>query len=155
MFISTVIFFLFSYLHNLSSPCRELQVLNSTRLFHGRSQVGHSQKNLAMRYTCITWCRTCNLVVPSLSPPPCHSLALFSVAPSSTQWLCCVNDQLVCLLPVEIFKHSMFVSVIVKYYRLAIALYINSVLLLILRSSLIIPSISIAICCFVTVFNEN
>lgn len=28
-------------------------------------------------------------------------------------------SQLVCLLPVEIFKHSMFVSVIVKYYRIA------------------------------------
>ena len=45
---------------------------------------------------------TCNLVVPGSSPPPCHSLDLFSVAPSSTPWLRFVNNQLVCLLPVGI-----------------------------------------------------
>ena len=41
-------------------------------------------------------CWTCNLVVLSSSPPPCHSLELFLVAPSSTPWLCTVNSQLVC-----------------------------------------------------------
>ena len=55
-------------------------------------------------------CWTCNLVVLSSSPPPCHSLELFLVAPSSTPWLCSVNSQLVCLLPVGIFEHLMFIS---------------------------------------------
>ena len=58
-------------------------------------------------------CWTCNLVVLSSSPPPCHSLELFLVAPSSTPWLCSVNSQLVCLLPVGIFEHLMFISVCV------------------------------------------
>ena len=58
-------------------------------------------------------CWTCNLVVLSSSPPPCHSLELFLVAPSSTLWLCSVNSQLVCLLPVGIFEHLMFISVCV------------------------------------------
>ena len=58
-------------------------------------------------------CWTCNLVVLSSSPPPCHSLELFLVAPSSTPWLCNVNSQLVCLLPVGIFEHLMFISVCV------------------------------------------
>ena len=53
--------------------------------------------------------RTCNLVVPGSSPPPCHPLNLFLVALSSTSWLHCVNSKLVCLLPVEIFKHFMFI----------------------------------------------
>ena len=52
---------------------------------------------------------TCNLVVPGSSPSPCYSLDLFSVAPSSTPWLRFVNSQLVCLLPVGIFNHFMFV----------------------------------------------
>ena len=56
-------------------------------------------------------CWTCNLVVLSSSPPPCHSLELFLVAPSSTPWLCSVNSQLVCLLPVGIFEHLMFVCI--------------------------------------------
>ena len=82
-------------------------------------------------------------MAPGSSPPPCHSLAWFSVAPNSTPQLCCVNSQLVRLLPVGIFKHFMFISVIVKYSRIAmeIALYMNSVLLLLLSSTLIISSI--------------
>ena len=52
---------------------------------------------------------TSNLVVPGSSPPPCYSLDLFSVAPSSTPWLQFVNSQLVCLQPVGIFKHFMFI----------------------------------------------
>ena len=52
---------------------------------------------------------TCNLVVPGSSPPPCNSLDLFSVAPSSTPWLRFVNSQLVWLLPVGIFNHFMFI----------------------------------------------
>ena len=44
--------------------------------------------------------RTCNPEVPGSSPPSCHSLDLFSVAPSSTPWLRSVNSQLDCLLPV-------------------------------------------------------
>ena len=34
---------------------------------------------------------------------------MFSVAPSSTPWLRCVNRQLVCLPPVVIFKHFVFI----------------------------------------------
>ena len=56
---------------------------------------------------------TCNLVVPGSSPSPCHSLDLFSVAPISTSWLRCVNSQLVCLLPVGIFKHFLFISLFI------------------------------------------
>ena len=54
-------------------------------------------------------CWTCNLVVPGSSPPLCNSLDLFSVAPNSTPWLRFVNSQLVCLLPVGIFNHFMFI----------------------------------------------
>ena len=54
-------------------------------------------------------CWACNLVVPGSSPPPCYSLDLFLVAPSSAPWLYFVNNQLVCLLPVGIFNHSMFI----------------------------------------------
>ena len=71
-------------------------------------------------------CWTCNRVVPGSSPPPpCSSQDLFSVNPSSIPLLCCVNSQLVCLLLVGIFKHSMFISVIVKHYWMVIeiALY--------------------------------
>ena len=41
---------------------------------------------------------TCNLVVPGSSLLPCHLLDYFSVVPSSTPRLRCVNSQLVCLL---------------------------------------------------------
>ena len=51
----------------------------------------------------------CNLMVPGSSPPPCNSLDLFSVVPSSTPWQRFVNSQLVCLLPVGIFNHFMFI----------------------------------------------
>ena len=50
---------------------------------------------------------TCNLVVPGSSPSPCYSLDLFLVSPS---WLRFVNSQLVCLLPVGIFNHFMFIG---------------------------------------------
>ena len=63
---------------------------------------------------------TCNLVVPGSSPPPCPSLDLLSVATSSTLQLRCVNSQLVCLLPVGIFKHFMFISDIEKRYWIVI-----------------------------------
>ena len=53
---------------------------------------------------------TCNLVVPGSSPSPCcYSLDLFSVAPSTTPWLRFVYSRLVCLLPVGIFNHFMFI----------------------------------------------
>ena len=60
----------------------------------------------------LTWCLgrwTCNLVVPGSSLLPCHLLDYFSVVPSSTPRLRCVNSQLVCLLPIGIFKRFMFV----------------------------------------------
>ena len=63
---------------------------------------------------------SCNLVVSGSSPPPCHSLDFSPVAPSSISRLRQVNSQLVCLLSVEIFKHSMFNSVNVKRYSIAI-----------------------------------
>ena len=68
------------------------------------------------------WLRwwSCNLVVSGSSPPPCHSLDFSPVAPSSISRLRWVNSQLVCLLSVEIFKHSMFNSVNVKRYSIAI-----------------------------------
>ena len=50
-----------------------------------------------------------NLVVPGSSPPPCKSFDLFLVGPSSTPWLRFVNSLLVCLPPVGIFKHLMFI----------------------------------------------
>ena len=37
----------------------------------------------------------CTPVLPASSAPPCNSLNLFSVAPSSTPWLGSVNSQLV------------------------------------------------------------
>ena len=48
---------------------------------------------------------TCNLVVPASSLLPCRLLGYYSVVPSSTPRLRCVNSQLVCLLPIGIFKH--------------------------------------------------
>ena len=63
---------------------------------------------------------SCNLVVSGSSPPPCHSLDFSPVAPSSISRLRWVNSQLVSLLSVEIFKHSMFNSVNVKRYSIAI-----------------------------------
>ena len=49
-----------------------------------------------------------NLQVPGPSPKPCHSLGLFSVAPSSTPWVRFVYGQLVCLLSFGIFKHYVY-----------------------------------------------
>ena len=65
-------------------------------------------------------CWTCNLGIPGSSPPPCSSQDLFLVNSSSIPLLRCVKSQLVCLLPVGIFKHSMFISVIVKHYWMVI-----------------------------------
>ena len=65
-------------------------------------------------------CWTCKLVVPGSSPLPCHYWIFFSVASSSTPRLHCENSKLLCLLPVGIFKHFVFISVIVKRYCLAI-----------------------------------
>ena len=53
-------------------------------------------------------------MIPGSIPPPCHSLDLFSVALLSTLRLRCVNSQLVCLLPIGIFKHFMLTSVICR-----------------------------------------
>ena len=50
------------------------------------------------------------------SVPGCHSLDLFLVTLSSTPHLHCVAAKLDCLLQVGIFKHLMFISVIVKCY---------------------------------------
>ena len=50
------------------------------------------------------------------SVPGCHSLDLFLVTLSSTPHLHCVAAKLDCLLWVGIFKHLMFISVIVKCY---------------------------------------
>ena len=72
----------------------------------------HWNDKMKRQQGCWTW----NLVVPGSSPPPCHWLDLFWVALSSTPLLCCVNSQLVCHPPVGVFKHFMFISVIVKCY---------------------------------------
>ena len=67
---------------------------------------------------------TCNLEIPGSNPPPCHSLDLFSVIPISTSWLGCVNSQLVCLLPVGIFKHFLFIFIVKRnWIAIEIALY--------------------------------
>ena len=71
----------------------------------------HCSGGILLRgYMLWRWCGHCNLVVPGSSPLPCYSLDLFLVAPSSTPWLHFVSSQLVCLLPVGIFNHFMFVS---------------------------------------------
>ena len=48
-----------------------------------------------------------------------------SVAPSSTPWLHCVNNQLVSLLPVRIFKQSMFISVILQHYWIVVEIVLQ------------------------------
>ena len=45
-----------------------------------------------------------------VSPPPCYALDLFSVALSSTPWPHFAISQLVCLLPVGIFKHFVYLQ---------------------------------------------
>ena len=52
---------------------------------------------------------TCNLVVLDSSPPPYHSLDLFSVTPVSTTQLCCVNKPTVLSPASWDFKHFMFI----------------------------------------------
>ena len=62
----------------------------------------------------VPMCSICLRVLNSLSggPPSCYSLDLFSVTPISTPWLHFVNSQLVCLLPVGIFKCFMLPRII-------------------------------------------
>ena len=64
----------------------------------------------------------CNPEVSGPSPPPCHRLDLFSVVPSSNNpQLRFVYSQLqICLLPVGIFNHVIFIlNCFVSYVSVA------------------------------------
>ena len=58
---------------------------------------------------------TYNPVVPGCSCPLCYSLDLFSVALTSTCWLCSVKSQFGCLLLVGVLKNCVDVYLLCLY----------------------------------------
>ena len=72
----------------------------------------------------------CNLVVPGSSPPPCNSLDLFPVAPSSTPWLRFVNSLRVCLPPVGILSTLCLFGMFVSLFDCKVHLIISSCMLI-------------------------
>ena len=93
-------------------------------------------------------------MIPGSSCPPHHLLDLFSVATRSTPQLRCVHSQLVCLLPVKIFKHFMFISVTVKYCHwmtIELVLYIKCVIII----TQFHLNNTVNFYCIVKVFDEN
>ena len=79
----------------------------------GKTQgVGRVDECLGVLATCLG---TCNAVVPGCSSPLCYSLDLFSVALTSTCWLCSVKSQFGCLLLVGVLKNCVDVYLLCLY----------------------------------------